>query len=278
VEYSKNRFSTDELGRPEIMNQQDRIPDDAKSELTSFSTDSKWQLSARLEPFDSYWQAPADIEKGFASFYEYYRQNYLPHLPQDKNTKILVISCGPGYLVETLAKHGYVNVLGIDSDSEKIRYAKGHDLNCQTAEAFPHLDAHINSYDIIIPEQELNHLTTGEQIEFLNLCRSALRDDGTIIVYGLNGANPFVGAENLAHNIDHFNTFTEYSLQQILELGGFRDVKAFPLKIYVFWRNPLNYVGLFVTGLFELVFRIMFKLYGKNVKILSKKVAAIAKT
>jgi 2-polyprenyl-3-methyl-5-hydroxy-6-metoxy-1,4-benzoquinol methylase len=259
------------------MNQQNRMREEAQSEIISSSNASKMQLSARLEPFDSYWQAPPDVEKGYASFYEYYRQNYLPRLAQDKNAKILVISCGPGYLVETLAKHGYVNVLGIDSDPDKIQHAKEHDLNCQAAEAFSHLDAHRNNYDIIIPEQELNHLTISEQIEFLKLCRAALHDDGTVIVYGLNGANPFVGAENLAHNIDHFNTFTEYSLQQILELGGFRDINAFPLKIYVFWRNPLNYVGLFITGLFELVFRIMFKLYGKNVKILSKKVAAIAR-
>lgn len=99
---------------------------------------------------------------------------------------------------------------------------------------------------------------------------------GPIIAYGLNGANPLVASENLAHNIDHFNTLTEYSLGQILELGGFTRIQAFPLKIYVFWTNPLNYAGLLVTGAFELLFRIMFKLYGKNVKILSNKVAAVA--
>jgi 2-polyprenyl-3-methyl-5-hydroxy-6-metoxy-1,4-benzoquinol methylase len=236
----------------------------------------EWNLSARLESFDSYWQAPEDIEKGYSSFYEYYRQNYLPCMPEDKSCAILVISCGPGYLVETLAKNGYTNVLGIDSDPEKIAYAKKHALNCETAEAFPFLKDRSSEYDVIIPEQELNHLTTSEQITFLELCHKTLRDEGTLIAYGLNGANPFVGAENLAHNIDHFNTFTEYSLQQILELGGFTNVRLFPLKIYVFWKNPLNYVGLLITGLFELVCRVMFKLYGKNVKILSKKVAAIA--
>jgi SAM-dependent methyltransferase len=235
-----------------------------------------WDLSARLEPFDSYWQAPDDIEGGYSSFYEYYRQNYLPKMPNDKACEILVISCGPGYLVETLSINGYINVLGIDSDSEKVSHAKRHALNCETAEAFPFLSDKPNRFDVIIPEQELNHLTIAEQITFLKLCHRSLREGGTVIAYGLNGANPFVGAENLAHNIDHFNTFTEYSLQQILKLGGFSDVRLFPLKIYVFWKNPLNYIGWFITGFFELVFRVMFKLYGKNVKILSKKVAAVA--
>jgi hypothetical protein len=48
-----------------------------------------------------------------------------------------------------------------------------------------------------------------------------------------------------------------------------------PLKLYVFWKNPLNYVGLVVTGGLELFFRLCFVLYGKDVKILTKKLAAV---
>ena len=50
------------------------------------------RLAARLEPFDSYWQAPKDVEKGFTSFTAYYRANYLGHMPADKGARILVIS------------------------------------------------------------------------------------------------------------------------------------------------------------------------------------------
>ena len=42
------------------------------------------RLAARLEPFDSYWQAPKDVEKGFTSFTAYYRANYLGHMPPDR--------------------------------------------------------------------------------------------------------------------------------------------------------------------------------------------------
>jgi hypothetical protein len=129
---------------------------------------------------------------------------------------------------------------------------------------------------VIIPEQELNHLTHQETIDFLQLCRTALKPSGRIIVYAMNGANPFVGSENLAHNIDHFYNVTEYSLGQLLQLGGFRDVKPFALKLYVFWKNPLNYVGLAVTSVLEFSMRIIFMLYGKKVKVLSKKVGAVA--
>src|SRR6202045_1861011 len=65
------------------------------------------KLAARLEPFDSYWQAPADVDSGYKSFSAYYRASYLPHIPTSRDAKILVISCGPGYLVDLLAQSGY---------------------------------------------------------------------------------------------------------------------------------------------------------------------------
>ena len=232
------------------------------------------RLAARLEPFDSYWQAPKDVEKGFKSFTAYYKANYLARLPQDRDTSILVVSCGPGYLVNMLREHGYRNVLGIDSDPVKVQHARRHGLPCDTARAFDFLEGRTSAYDVIIPEQELNHLTLDETVDFLRLCRTALRPGGQVIVYAMNGANPFVGSENLSHNIDHFYNVTEYSLQQILELSGFSNVRVFALKLYVFWKNPLNYVGLAVTSVLELLLRGVFVLYGKKVKVLSKKVAA----
>ena len=43
----------------------------------------------------------------------------------------------------------------------------------------------------------------------------------------------------------------------------------------MFWKNPLNYVGLAVTTVLELTMRVIFMLYGKKVRVLSKKVAAV---
>jgi hypothetical protein len=65
-------------------------------------------------------------------------------------------------------------------------------------------------------------------------------------------------------------------LGQLLRLGGFEQVRPFALRLYVFWKNPLNYVGLAVTGLLQFSMRIIFTLYGKKVRILSKKIAAVA--
>lgn len=236
---------------------------------------SQRRFAARTEPFDSYWQAPENIEKGYDSFKQYYRSNFLKHLPKETDARTLVVSCGPGYFVKLLNDEGYANVLGIDSDAEKVRHAERHQLECKTAEAFPFLEARQDEFDMIMCEQELNHLTKDEMVEFLHLCRSSLRPGGRLIVYGLNGANPITGAEALSQNFDHFNTFTEYSLRQVLEYCGFQNVEVLPLKLYVFYKNPLNYVGLAATAALNLCFKVFFKLYGKSNRIFTKKIAAV---
>jgi SAM-dependent methyltransferase len=235
----------------------------------------KRPLAARTEAFDSYWQAPEDVERGYTSFHQYYRVNYLRRLPADRRSRILVVSCGPGYFVKLLRDEGYSAVEGIDSDPGKIAHAERRGLACRVEEAFPFLATKTEAYDVIVCEQELNHLTKEETFEFLGLCRVALRPGGRLFVYGLNGANPITGAEALAQNIDHFYTFTEYSLTQFLEHAGFRDVHVFPLELYVFYRNPLNYVGLAATAILHVAFRALFTLYGKSAKIFTKKVAAV---
>ena len=198
-------------------------------------------------------------------------------MPPSRDARILVISCGPGYLVDLLVRSGYRNVTGIDSDGAKVEHARRRGLPCSVAEVFPFLGARQGAeFDCIIPEQELNHLTLEETIDFLKLCRGALRPGGNIVVYAMNGANPLVGSENLAHNVDHFYNLTEYSIGQLLQLGGFENIRPFALKLYVFWKNPFNYVGLTATTLLEVSMKIIFRLYGKKVRIVSKKIAAVA--
>lgn len=150
-------------------------------------------------------------------------------------------------------------------------------MNCKVEEAFPFLENNDEPFDVIVAEQEINHLTKEEILVFLEVCWQNLRNEGTLVIHSLNGANPITGSEALAQNFDHFNTFTEYSLRQVLEYCNFDDTEVIPLKLYVFYTNPLNYLGLFLDGLNTLVFRFNFKLYGKSNRIFTKKIAAISK-
>ena len=234
-------------------------------------------LAAQIEPFDTFWEAPENIEKGYKSFHKFYKRNYLKYLPKSKKARILVVSCGHGYFVNLMHKQGYTNVLGIDSDPEKVKYAETRGLNCEIAHAFPFLKKNQDPFDVIFAELEIKHLTKDEILMFLKLCWENLKKDGTLIVHSLNGANPITGSEALAQNFNHYNTFTEYSLGQILRFSNFEEVKVIPLNLYVFYENPLNYNGLFIELLYTAFFRFSFMLYGKSNRIFTKKIAAICK-
>ena len=233
------------------------------------------ELTAKMEPFDSFWEGPENVEKGYGKFFQFYKRNYLPHIPKNKTASVLVISCGPGYFVNMLTKHGYTKVLGIDSYPDKVQYAKEKQLNCVVERAFPFVEKNKSCFDVIICEQEINHLTKEEILIFLKMCWESLKDNGTIIIHSLNGANPITGPESLAQNLDHFNTCTEYSMGQILKYSNFSGVKVVPLNLYVFYKNPLNYVLIIIDKLFTLFFRISFIMYGKTNRIFTKKIAAI---
>jgi SAM-dependent methyltransferase len=234
-------------------------------------------VAAAFEPFDSFWEAPDDIESGYDSFGRFYRDNYGRHLPADKEARILCVSCGPGYLVKVLKEEGYKHVLGIDSFPDKIAYAERHDLNCRVAFAFEFLESATKPFDVIFCEQELNHLTRDEIRAFLDLCLARLKPGGSFVCFALNGANPITGAEALAQNFDHFNTFTEYSLRQVLSHAGFTNVHVFGLNLYVYYRNPFNYLAMAAAWLLSAFFRACFILYGKKNKIFTKKFAAVCR-
>ena len=244
---------------------------------TMEATLSDEQLAARIEPFDSFWEAPADIQKGFESFGRFYEHNYLRRLPSERDSRILVVSCGPGYLVNLLVQKGYTNVVGIDSAEDKIEHARRRGLDCRVARLFEFLRGESEPFDAIVGEQEINHLTKDEILAFLAVCRARLGDGGTLIIHSINGANPITGSESRAGNFDHYNSFTEYSLRQVLEFSGFEEVDVFPLNLYVFYSNPLNYIAWAIEALKSVFFRINFMLVGKSARIFTKKIAAIGK-
>jgi 2-polyprenyl-3-methyl-5-hydroxy-6-metoxy-1,4-benzoquinol methylase len=251
-----------------------QLSSDPQGEDTIMAHES---LTAKIEPFDSFWEAPENIEKGYKTFYKFYKHNYLKYVPKNKDAKVLVVSCGPGYFVNLLNAEGYIHVLGIDSFAEKVEYAQKRQLHCQHAEVFPFLQDRESEFDLIFCEQELNHLTKTEIVQFLQLCMQSLKPDGVLITHVLNGANPITGAEALAQNFDHYNTFTEYTFRQVLEHTHFADVRVVPLNLYVFYANPANYVLMFISALYTLFFRFSFKLYGKSNKLFTKKIAAICR-
>jgi dihydroflavonol-4-reductase len=244
---------------------------------TSFRSDTDARLTARMEPFDSFWEAPANIEKGYARFATFYSRNYLRYVPKRRDTRILVISCGPGYFVNLLRSRGYTDVLGIDSFPHKIAPAELRGLPCRAARAFGFLEQNEEPYDCIIAEQELNHLTKDEILLFFALAQRNLSAGGVLIAHAINGAHPVVGSESRWGNFDHYNAWTDYSLRQAMEYGGFEFVEVFDLNLYVFYANPLNYLAWVWDKMLRLFFQVAFRMVGKSNRLFSKKIGTVGR-
>ena len=195
-------------------------------------------------------------------------------MPEDRGARILVISCGPGYLVNLLKDKGYRNVAGIDWTPPRWRRPASTASTAASSAPSRSWRSHPQAFDAIVGEQELNHLTDDEMIAFLKLCRSSLEPGGRLVVYGFNGANRWWAPRTSPITSTTSAPLPSTASTEVLELAGFEQIQILPLKLYVFWKNPLNYVGLVVTGFLELCLRIIFKMYGKNVTILTKKIAA----
>ena len=237
--------------------------------------DKHYQLAGTISPWTTFCEGMTDIEKGYSYYLRQYKRNYSSHLPQDKNSQILIVSAGPGYFILFLNQLGYGNVLGIDTDAARVEYAVKRNLNVIVAHAFDFLSSTEDHFDAIVLEQEINHLTRQEFLDFLKLTRKRLVKGGRVILNATNYANPITAPDHLAHNLNHFSGWTGHSLRQAFEYSDFRSSKCYPLDNYVLYENPLNYIAKAVTGLISLFLRVIFRMYGKSEVIFTKRLIAV---
>jgi len=238
--------------------------------------DGVMKLTAIHSPFTSFCEGPEDIEKGYSLFYLFHKKNFFNRIPENKDADILVVSSGVGYFQYSLQQWGYKFVNGIDSDYNKVEYAKMKGFNSECIDCFDFLSTIENQYDLIFAEQEVNHLIRKEFIVFINSCYKALKHDGRLIITAANCANPLIATEYFGNNIDHYTSFTENNLKQYFSLTQFGEVEIFPHDFYVLWKNPLNYIAKVLTGSIHILLKIIFKMYGKSNKIFTKRFGALA--
>jgi hypothetical protein len=115
------------------------------------------------------------------------------------------------------------------------------------------------------------HFSFDEGFRILRAARSALRADGQIILRTPNMAN-LLGAYSRWIDLTHKSAYTEWSLQEMLEVAGFTDVQI---------RQPSDFVSR-KRALMHLVNRVIHRfMYWLNdrkmPKTLSKNLVATAK-
>jgi 2-polyprenyl-3-methyl-5-hydroxy-6-metoxy-1,4-benzoquinol methylase len=154
-----------------------------------------------------------------------FRRDVLPHLPEDRQVRILDIGCGQGTYVRQLLALGFEHTGGIDVSPEQVKIARAAGLT-QVSLGDYRDSLGFAELDVVIATDLLEHLTRSEAMEASERIRQALRPTGILILRVPNAGSPFSGALRYG-DLTHETSFTARSLRQLGAAAGFAVVQVY---------------------------------------------------
>ena len=173
--------------------------------------------------------------EGWAWVLERIRLNFddiLSRLPRD--SRILDVACGVGYLEDYLLKQGFQNIESIDLSGEQVEIAKQiltehgvsfmGKINFVVADAFDYLGKS-DQLDLVAMFDFIEHFSKEEIGQLSRLAYAALRPGGLLLLRTINADNPLFG-RFFYHDFTHETPFTPDSIRQCLAAVNFNLEKV----------------------------------------------------
>lgn len=216
-----------------------------------------------------------NINKERTMIKKYIAQNYIKHLPSNKNVKILDLGCGMGYYLYALQELGYNNCYGVDLSEENINFCKENGIACEKTDILEFLRGHHGEFDVIIFNDVIEHFTKDEIFEILIEMKSALKEKGRLIIKTYNMANPFTGLSGRYIDFTHEVGFTEVMFYQIFKALKFKNVKVLGADIYCVY-GPIGYLPKVLSKIIYFIFFLLNCLCGRKIiKIFEKNIICV---
>ncbi len=172
----------------------------------------------------------------------FYKKEIIPFYPPEKETKVLDIGCGMGFLLLALQNLGYNSVSGIDIDEGQVKSCQKKGLNVvQVDDSIAYLNENAEKFDFISAFDVLEHIPPDVQIKFLKAIKNALRQNGQFIC-SVPNANSVLGNRNRYIDYTHYVTFTEISLDFVLYNAGFKEIQVLPMDFVSFSLKPSKFI------------------------------------
>lgn len=140
-----------------------------------------------------------------------------------RDSRVLEIGCGPGYLLAYLRSKGFSRVEGIDISAEQVAIAVDRGADARVADVFDELSRHDGSLSLILAFDVVEHFSKEENLRLFTAIRRALRPDGIVVLQTPNGAALF-GGQIIYGDLTHMTIFNPNSLAQLLRRTGFTDL------------------------------------------------------
>jgi 2-polyprenyl-3-methyl-5-hydroxy-6-metoxy-1,4-benzoquinol methylase/glycosyltransferase involved in cell wall biosynthesis len=170
---------------------------------------------------------PGNIsEAAYLSTVPYYKTELKPLLPVNRESRIVDIGTGFGHLPRYLLENGYLHVGAVDSSAELLRQVteylgKGPEFLIHQG-ALEFLQGKPGSFDVITCFDVVEHINPQRQQEMIQAVFQALKPGGRVILRTPNMAN-ILGIYSRYMDLTHVHGFTEFSLFQLLQNGGFTN-------------------------------------------------------
>lgn len=184
----------------------------------------------------------SDSESHINQMVSFYQKNIIQLFPNQKDSKVLDIGCGMGFLLMALDKSGYSNARGIDIDSGQVTSCQKKGLKVEQVEdTVAFLSQNENTFDCITAFDVVEHIPPNEQIKFIKAVNLALKKGGRFVC-SVPNASSILGNRNRYIDYTHWVTFTEISLDFVLYNGGFNKIEIEPMEFIHFSLSPLRFV------------------------------------
>jgi 2-polyprenyl-3-methyl-5-hydroxy-6-metoxy-1,4-benzoquinol methylase len=192
-----------------------------------------------------------------------------PWLPKNKEAKILDFGCGWGHQLMALWCAGYQNLEGVEISKDQAaicHFEASGRLPVVNIDGRDFLKNIKDTYDLIILNDVLEHLTVAEAKQTLSIIHQSLQPHGTIVIRTPNMSS-LLSSYSLYIDITHISGYTEYSIQQILDQSGFEN-HCFVTNQWCFslrsWRPWAPWRGFCLKLLINtLVHKILYQLRGQ---------------
>lgn len=188
----------------------------------------------------------------------FYKENILKEFSTNKESNILEIGCGMGFLLLALQESGYKNIKGIDVDKGQVAFCQKKGLMVDLVEdSIDYLQKNKDTFDTIVAFDVLEHIPPAFQIAFTKAIYEALKKEGVFLATVPN-ASSFLASRNRYIDYTHYVTFSEISLDFVLYNGGFKDIDIQEMDHIRFSFSPVRFLHWLLLKYVRLSRRITF--------------------